>query len=62
MSTMKSTKSTKPLVLDVLFLSLIGLAFFLYFVVYLTPSRTAWYIEMNKQLNIIIRSIKEFGP
>lgn len=58
---MKFTKSNNPTGADIALIALIVFFFFLYFVVYLTPSRTAWYTEMQNQLIILFDEITHIG-
>jgi len=54
---MKYFKLTKKHLPDTLLLALIALCFFLYFVIYMTPSRVAWYREMRNQMVIFYQKL-----
>lgn len=64
---MKSTKPTKPVtkseqhVLGTSFFALIAIFFVLYFVVYMTPSRQNWYIEMRNRLTDYYQELTHIG-
>jgi hypothetical protein len=47
---MKYSKLIKGRFTDLLFIALIAACFFIYFVIYMTPSRVAWYREMRNQM------------
>lgn len=49
---MRYSKLIKSHIPDVVFLALIAGSFFIYFVVYMTPSRIAWYRAMRDQIVI----------
>ncbi len=58
---MRFMRFIKLYALEIAFLTLIAFFFYLYFVVYLTPSRTAWYTEMQNQITILIDEITTIG-
>jgi len=58
---MKSTKFLKNNALELSFLALIITCFFIYFVVYLTPSRIAWYREMRNQIIVFYHLVTRTG-
>jgi len=59
---MKSIKRiSKDKVVEILLLALIAACFYVYFVVYLTNSREAWYHEMFKQLKIVVNALTGIG-
>jgi len=58
---MKFTKFVKDYKVEIVFSLLIGLFFYMYFVTYMTPSRVAWYTEMEKQVHILIYEITNIG-
>ncbi len=58
---MKYLKSTKKYFPEILFLSLVTLCFLIYFVVYMTPSRVAWYREMRNQIIVFYQELKKVG-
>jgi len=58
---MKSSKLTKSKVPDILFISIIVVFAFIYFIIYMTPSRTAWYREMRNQLIIYYNELTSIG-
>ena len=58
---MRFTKFIKDNIVELVFVLLIILFFYLYFVVYMTPSRIAWYTEMQHQINILIYEITHIG-
>jgi len=54
---MKSSKPLKTYLPDLAFIALIIMGFSIYFIVYMTPSRIAWYREMRKQVTIVYRGV-----
>jgi hypothetical protein len=58
---MKFSKYAKSHLLDWVFVGLVTLAFIIYFIVYITPSRTAWYNEMTKQVTIFFDELFTIG-
>lgn len=46
---------------ELLFIVLIVVALFVYFVVYMTPSRKAWYGEMRRQIVIFYQELITIG-
>ncbi len=58
---MKSSKSTKSKLPDVVFILLIAFFAFIYFSIYMTPSRTAWYREMRNQLIVYYEELTSIG-
>jgi hypothetical protein len=50
---MKYSKLIRGRMTDIIFIALIAISFFIYFVIYMTPSRIAWYREMRNQMVII---------
>ena len=58
---MKFTKSIRKNAADIIFLGMIMLGIYIYFVVYLTPSRAAWYLEMNNQMTIFFQELTSIG-
>lgn len=49
MQCMRYSKLIKAHIPDAVFVALIAACFFIYFVVYMTPSRIAWYHAMRDQ-------------
>lgn len=58
---MKFSRLIKNNVLEILFVALIVLCFYVYFVIYMTPSRVAWYREMRNQITIALRLVLDLG-
>jgi hypothetical protein len=50
---MKYSKLIRGRTPDIIFVALIATCFFVYFVIYMTPSRIAWYGEMRNQMVIM---------
>lgn len=55
---MKFSRFVKCYATEIAFLCLCVLCFYIYFIVYMTPSRVAWYSEMNKQRTLFIQELK----
>lgn len=58
---MKFTNQNRKYVIEIMFLSLILLFFFLYFIFYMTIDRIAWYNEMIRQANIFYQELISIG-
>ena len=58
---MRYLKSIRSSLVDILFLVLIAVFLFLYFVIYMTPSRIAWYREMRDQIVIFYQELTSIG-
>jgi hypothetical protein len=58
---MKYLKRNNKKLTEASFFVLIFTFLWLYFVVYMTPSRIAWYREMKNQLMILFRGITGVG-
>ena len=58
---MKYLQQIKRYALEITFSALIVLCFFIYFVVYMTPSRLAWYREMRNQYNTYYFELTHIG-
>ena len=54
---MKYSKLIKKNLPEILFLALIIAFCYIYFVIYLTPSRVTWYREMRDQITIGFKGI-----
>lgn len=54
---MKSLQFIKKYFGEIAFLALIVTCFWLYFVVYMTPSRIAWYNEMVHQITVLLNGL-----
>lgn len=58
---MRFIKQIKPNIVDVTFILLVLLFFYIYFVVYMTYSRAVWYDEMIKQIVILYHELISIG-
>lgn len=58
---MRFFKYIKKYRVELITLSLIAIFGYLYFVIYMTPSRLAWYNEMYRQIKILIFEIINIG-
>lgn len=58
---MKFTKFIKDYHVEIGFVLLVAVFFYMYFVVYMTPSKVAWYNEMNRQIDRYIYEIRTLG-
>ncbi len=58
---MKSLKRDSKKLTELSFFVLVFTFLWLYFVVYMTPSRITWYREMKNQLMILFRGITGLG-
>ena len=58
---MKYFKRIRWYLPEVFFIALIVLCFFIYFVVYMTPSRVAWYREMRNQTVVFYEKLTTIG-
>ena len=58
---MKYFKRIRRYLPEVSFTALIVLCFFIYFVVYMTPSRVAWYSYMRNQMVIFYEKLTTIG-
>jgi hypothetical protein len=58
---MKYLKQIKNNILEIIFIGLIATFFFIYFVIYMTPSRIAWYREMRNQIVVFYTQITSVG-
>lgn len=58
---MKYSKLIRGRVPDITFVALIAICFFIYFVIYMTPSRVAWYREMRNQMVIMYHILIKHG-
>ena len=58
---MKYFKRIRWYLPEVFFIALIVLCFFIYFVVYMTPSRVAWYRYMRNQTVIFYEKLTTIG-
>ena len=61
MFSMKFIKFIKMNIVEIAFILLIAGFWYLYFFTYMTPSRVAWYNEMEKQTSILIYEIMNIG-
>lgn len=59
---MRFLKFVRSHATEIVFYILVLTFLYIYFVVYLSPSRVTWYNEMLKQIEIIINVVKEIGP
>jgi hypothetical protein len=58
---MKYLKLIKYNLPAIVFLLLIGLFFYIYFIIYMTPSRVSWYVEMANQIKIFYQELTSIG-
>lgn len=58
---MKYSKLIKENITGIVFLVLIGVFSFIYFIVYMTPSRIAWYREMKNQFIVYYDELTNIG-
>lgn len=58
---MKFLNFVKNNKVEIVFLLLVTFFFYLYFVVYMTPSKHAWYVEMNNQIDALIFELNHIG-
>lgn len=58
---MKYSKLIKDNASGLIFVTLIAICFYIYFIVYMTPSRKAWYKEMVHQMNVFYTEITHIG-
>lgn len=54
---MRYIKRIKARLPEIIFVALIIVFCYLYFVIYMTPSRVAWYREMRKQMLIFLKGV-----
>ena len=58
---MKYSRLTKKYLPDAVFVALIALCFFIYFVIYMTPSRVAWYSGLRNQMVVFYDKLTTIG-
>src|SRR3989344_1466246 len=58
---MRYLKSIKKNFADILFLVLVAVFLYTFFVIYMTPSRVAWYREMRDQIVIFYQELTSIG-
>ena len=61
MTCMKFSRFVKSNAAEIVFLVLIAVFFYLYFVVYMTPSKSVWYVQMYDQINAFYFEITHIG-
>ncbi len=58
---MKYSKYLKNNALEIIFIMLIVVCFYIYYVIYMTPSRVAWYMEMRNQIIVFYQELTSIG-